>query len=69
MKFIDDHLVSTLDLTGLSSRQGVRVIAAVAQALGHPLNTLSISRRTIDRIRKQNRTKSMEKIKGEFSVI
>lgn len=54
-RFIDGKLVSILDAMGLTDRQSVRVICAVAQALGHSLDDLVVSRRTIERARKRNR--------------
>lgn len=68
-RFIDGQLVTKLDALGLSSYQSVRVISEVAQALGHLLDDLVVSRRTIERVRSENRKKIAAKIKSDFSVI
>lgn len=67
--FINGALVTKLDAMGLTDRQSVRVISEVAQALGHSLNDLVISRTTIQRARKKNREENATKIKDDFSVI
>lgn len=67
--FIDEKLVAKLDALGLSDYQAVRVICDVAQALGHSLDDLYISRSTIRRLRKKYRKKAALKIKNTFSVI
>lgn len=67
-RFIDGTLVSKLDAIGLTDRQAVHVISEVAQALGHNLDELVISRTTIQRARKRNRKIVAEKLKNSFSV-
>lgn len=66
--FLDGNLITKLDAVGLSDYQSVRVIAEVAQALGHSLGDLVLSRRTIQRARAENRRKIAEQIKDTFSV-
>lgn len=67
-RFINSHLVSTLDATGVSDRQAVRIISAVVQALEYKLNDLVISRSTIRRIRIANREKIAQNMKKSFEV-
>lgn len=67
-RFIDGQLVTKLDALGLSDRQSVRVISDVAQALGHSLNSLAVSRTTIRRARKKYRIENGIKIKDTFTV-
>lgn len=67
-RFINDHLVNTLDGTGVSDRQAVRIISAVVQALGIKLNNLVISRSTIQRFRNKNREKQAKIIEENFKV-
>lgn len=68
-RFINQHLVETLDGTGVSDRQGVRIITAVVQALDFKLNELVISRSTLRRKRIENRVQTAETIKKTFKVI
>lgn len=44
--FIDDNIVKNCDGVGLTSWQAIKIISAVAQALGHNLNNLKISHST-----------------------
>lgn len=71
-RFITSHLVNTLDGTGVSDRQAVRIISAVVQALDFKLDELVISRSTIRRIRIKNRENTakimMEKIEVNFKI-
>lgn len=67
--FINGTLVTKLDAMGLTDRQSVRVISEVAQALGHSLNDLVISRSTIQKARKKNREENATKIKDALTVI
>lgn len=66
--FIDGDLVTKLDALGLSDYQAVRVISAVAQALGFSIDDLVLSRSTIRRVRKENREKVAKQIKETFTV-
>lgn len=67
-RFINEHLVDTLDGTGVSDRQGVRIITAVVQALDFKLDELVISRSTLRRKRIENREKTAQTIKNTFKV-
>lgn len=61
-RFINGTLVTKLDAMGLTDRQSVRVISEVAQALGHSLHNLVISRSTIQNARKKNREENATRI-------
>lgn len=67
--FITSHFVSVLDIIGLSDRQAMRVFSEVAKALGHDINDLVLSRRTIQRARATNRQESAKRIIDTFEVI
>lgn len=67
-RFINEHVVTTLDGIGLTDRQAVRIISAVAQALGFDLDELVISRQTIRRIRIKNRETIAKRVKEQFKV-
>lgn len=60
--------METIDAIGISDRQAVRLLTAAAQALGHRLDDLVISRNTIWRIRKENRKNIGEALKQNFEV-
>lgn len=64
--FINGNVVRTCDVLGLSSRQAIKIISAVAQALGHDLKTLKISHSSLWRMRKKGREKVAKRIKDSF---
>lgn len=68
VQFITDYVVSTIDAIGISDYKALRLIAAVAQALGYNLNDLNLSLSTIRRLRAANRTLIAETLKKEFKV-
>lgn len=55
MAFINNHVVSTIDATEISDYKACRILTAVAQALGHDIDNLNVSRATIQRRRAENR--------------
>lgn len=67
-RFINEHLVATLDATDTSDRRAVRIITATVQALEINLKEVVVSRTSIQRIRKANRQKTAETIKETFKV-
>lgn len=67
-RFIDQRLVAALDARSISDNDAVHIISAVAQALGHSLSDLVISRSTIKRIRNDNRFKTSVAVKANFEV-
>ncbi|XP_065223043.1 uncharacterized protein LOC135847444 [Planococcus citri] len=64
--FITPELVAALDQCRLSIRDSVFVIGAVAEALGHNIDQLSISKSSIQRIRTSEREKRAKVIKQNF---
>lgn len=65
-QFISPKLVATLDKCKISERDAVRILIATAEALGHDVNSLSISKTTIRLCRKQFRSDAAEKLKADF---
>lgn len=68
VNFINNHVVSTIDAIGLSDYKAARVLTAVAQALGHDLNDLNISRATIQRRRAENRKSFTDALKKGYKA-
>lgn len=68
VKFIDNHVVTTIDAIGLSDYKAARLLTAVAQALGFALDDVTVSRNTIQRRRAENRKLIAEAVKKEFKV-
>lgn len=68
VKFIDNHVVSTIDAIGLSDPKAARLLTAVAQALGYDLDDVTVSRSTIRRRRGENRKLIAKAIKKGFKV-
>lgn len=55
VKFISNHVVTTIDAIGLSDYKAARLLTAEAQALGFALTDITVSRTTIQRRRAENR--------------
>lgn len=68
LNFINERVVAALDAAKLSDYKAIHIISAVAEALGHSLNDLVISRSTIYNIRKYMRKQTAAKIKNDFKV-
>lgn len=67
--FINERIVAALDVAKVSDYKSLHIIASVAEALGHSLNDLVVSRTTLNRIRKQIRKKTALKIKQNLEVL
>lgn len=67
-RFINEHVVDTIDAIGLADRPAVRLISAVVQSLGFKLKEVVVSRTTIQRHRIINREKTAKAIKESFKV-
>lgn len=68
VKFINSHVVSTIDAIGLSDYKAARLLTSVAQALGYDLDDVTVSRTTIQRRRAENRKLIAEAVKKGFKV-
>lgn len=68
VEFINNHVVSTIDAIGLSDYKAARILTAVAQALGHNLNDIVVSRNTIQRRRAENRETITDSLKKDYKV-
>lgn len=68
IKFINSRLVSALDSCEISDRRAVHLLIATADALGHDVANLVISRSTIRRVRKENREQIAQRTKEDISV-
>lgn len=66
--FITSRLVSALDRCKITDRFAIHIIAATAEALGHSVNDLIISRSTIQRIREANRAQISTEVKENLKV-
>lgn len=66
--FIDDNIISILDTCKISDPCAVRLIIAVAEALGHKVNELTVNRSTILNRRHLKRKEIVEKIQDDFQV-
>lgn len=62
-QFITANMVAILDRCKISDRDSVRIIAAVAEALGHDLGDLIINRSSIRRCRTQLRAEFINKFR------
>ena len=61
-----DRLTETLDRTNLSDGKATHVVAATAKSLGFDLNDVVVSKSTLRRQRKLNRSKRAAQIKSAF---
>lgn len=68
VEFITGHVVATIDAVGLSDTPAARILTSVAQALGHDLQDLNVSRTTIQRRRAENRKLIAETIIKGYKV-
>lgn len=68
LDFINERVVSALDAAQISDYKGMHIISAVAEALGHSLDDLAISRTTLNRIRKKNRETIANRVMDNFEV-
>lgn len=68
ISFIDKRIVSALDKCKVSDRNAMHIITAVAAALGHDVDSLIISRNTLQRVRKEIRSKVARKVKQKILV-
>lgn len=68
IRFIDTHLLTTLDALALTDRQAVRLISSVAEALKFNLEDLVLSRSSIRRARMKNRKSIADRVKHDFEV-
>lgn len=66
--FIDARLVGALDAAKVSKDHAVRVVSAVALALGHSLDDLVISANTIQRVRAGMRQSTAHTLKQQFKA-
>lgn len=67
--FITPKLVATLDKCKVSDRDAVRILIGTAEALGHDLSQLAISKSTIRNCRKQIRSETAINLKEKFQNI
>lgn len=65
---ITPRLVSALDNCKVSDRYATHILAAVADALGHPLQDLVINRESIRRSRDKYREELTKQIKEDFQA-
>lgn len=68
LDFINERIVSALDAAQISDYKAMHIISAVAEALGHSLDDLIISRATLNRHRKNNRASTANQIQNTFEV-
>lgn len=66
--FINERIVAALDAAKVSDYRATHIISAIAEALGHNINDLNISRSTLNTHRKKNRKTTANRIKENFSV-
>lgn len=66
IKFITPRLVSVLDNCKVSDRYAAHILAAVAEALGHPIRDLVINRESIRQCRDTYREELSQQIKEDF---
>ncbi|KAK3915835.1 Replication origin-binding protein [Frankliniella fusca] len=57
---LSPSLLASLDRNNITDRRATRVIKETAQALGHDVETLNLSRRTVGRKREENRIAAIE---------
>lgn len=68
INFINERIVAALDAAQVSDYKAMHIIIAIAEALGHNVNDLNISRSTISRFRKKNREITANRVKENFTV-
>lgn len=66
--FTDARVVGALDAAKVSKDHAIRIISAVALALGHSLDDLVVSANTIQRVRMQMRQSASCSIKTQFKA-
>lgn len=66
--FINQRIVSALDAAQVSDYKAMHIIAAIVEALGHNLDNLNVSRKTLSDHRKKHRKTIANEIKDNFSV-
>lgn len=65
-QFITPRLVAALDNAKVSDGMAIHILIAAAEALGHCVNELTISRSSIRRARKTNREHEAQDIQSKF---
>lgn len=68
INFINERIVAALDAAKVTDYKAIHIITAIAEALGHNINDLNISRSTISRYRKKNRESTSNRVKENFTV-
>lgn len=68
INFINERVVAALDAASVSDYKAMHIIIAIAEALGHNVNNLNISRSTISLFRKNNRETTTNRAKENFTV-
>ena len=66
-RFVTNSVAAALDRTQVTDREAPHLLAATAQALGHNIMELSLSRSSIRRVRRQYRTECTAAIKLQFA--
>lgn len=66
INIVTPKIVAAFDACRISDRYGVHILTAVAEALGHDVSSLSISRTTLQRSRQRMRKERAEKLKVSF---
>ena len=66
-KIISPTVAAALDRTGISDRQTVYVLSAVAETLGHDVSELTVNRESIRQSRRRHRKQAAQDIKAAFA--
>lgn len=67
--FFTPRLIGVLDKCKISNRQAMHVISAVAIALGHSLDELTLNRKTLINFRKEHRKEIADEVEKNYQVI
>lgn len=65
--FINSRICGALDNAKVSDGMAVHILIAVAEALGHRIEELSVSKTTLNRKRRMNRYQQAEEIRNDFA--